>query len=281
MGAAALEILAEGLAFPECPRWRGGHLWFSEKRGFRVSRMDPAGNVEAVVETGDEPGGIGWTPDGRLLVVSQVARSLLRLDPDGLHEVADLSPLTTAKCNDMVVDHLGRAYVGHLGDDRGGGRRGPASLVLVTPEGDTRVVADGLSVPNGAALSGDGRTLVLAETGARRLTAFTVEEDGSLADRRTWADVAPLGPDGICLDRDGAVWFAAPGAHEVVRVEEGGPITDRVAVGERMPFACALGGTDGRTLFVCTDDASAPFRADSTGRGRIEAVRVSTRGAGV
>ncbi|MCI0344467.1 MAG: SMP-30/gluconolactonase/LRE family protein [Chloroflexi bacterium] len=269
-----IETLLDGLAFPECPRWRDGHLWFSEKRGFRVSKVDEAGAVDVVLELDDEPGGLGWLPDGRMLVVSQVARRLLRVDPDGVHTVADLAEHTTGKCNDMVVDAEGRAYVGHLTPVRDDGSRDDASLVVVSPDGDVRVAADGLAGPNGGEFLDGGRTLVLAESLARRLLAFTVEPDGSLRDRRTWADLAPAAPDGICVDAEGAVWFAAPLTREVIRVEAGGTITDRIAVGELAPFACALGGGDGRTLFVCSDDFAAPFQAEPTGKGQIQVVRL-------
>lgn len=274
MIAGAGHVVLEGLAFPECPRWREGWLWFSEKRGRRVRRVDETGVAEQVAALDDEPGGIGWLPDGRLLVVSQVARRLLRLDPDGLHEVADLRSLTAGKCNDMVVDARGRAYVGHFGYDLDGGTPRKASLVLVTPEGTASVAADGLSFPNGAELVDGGRTLVLAESGERRLVAFDVAEDGSLSRHRTWAELDVV-PDGICVDARRAVWLAAPLAHEVVRVEEGGEVTDRLSVGERAAFACALGGADGRTLFVCTDDPATHAQPSEVPTGRIEAVRVA------
>jgi sugar lactone lactonase YvrE len=228
----------------------------------------------------DEPGGIGWLPDGRLLIVAQIGRRVLRLDPEGLHEHADLATLTAGKCNDMVVDAQGRAYVGHFGYDMAaGGAPGPASLVMVTPEGTATVAADGLSFPNGAELSADGRTLVVAESGARRLLAFDVAEDGALSGRRVWADLGEIGPDGICIDAEGAVWVAAPLTNEVVRVREGGEILDRHNVGDLPAFACSLGGPDGRTLFLCCDDMSAPARPDPTGRGRIARIRVDVPGS--
>lgn len=274
MTAREPEVLLDGVGFPECPRWRDGWLWFSEKRGRCVGRVDEAGRHERIVEMDDEPGGIGWLPDGRLLVVSQLARRLLRLDPGGLREVADLRPLTTGKCNDMVVDVHGRAYVGHFGYEPGSGSPRKASLVLVTPDGKVGVAADEIGFPNGAELTDDGRTLVLAESAKRRLLAFDVAPDGSLSRRRTWADLDPVVPDGICIDAEGAVWLAAPLTREVVRVREGGEVTDRVSVGDLAAFACTLGGADGRTLFVCTDDPSASSEPTSTGSGRIEAVRV-------
>lgn len=272
-------ILLQGLSFPECPRWRDGYLWFSEKRGNRVGRVDEDGAYEVIIETDDEPGGIGWLPDGRLLIVAQIGRRLLRLDPDGLHEVADLRALTAGKCNDMVVDSRGRAYVGHFGFDmRAGEPRRLASLVLVTPDGQASVAADDLSFPNGAEFSHDERTLILAESGISRLTAFDVAEDGSLSGRRTFADLGPTAADGICLDAEGAVWVADPRARQLVRVREGGDILDRISV-DQPPFACVLGGAEGRSLFLCTDDYSAPAQQAPTGLGRIEVVKVDVPAA--
>jgi sugar lactone lactonase YvrE len=270
---ARTRTLLDGLRFPEGPRWRDGRLWFSDMHDGRVIAVDLAGRAETVVEVPEQPSGLGWLPDGRLLVVSMKDRRLLRLDPGGLIEVADLSPYATFHCNDMVVDARGRAYVGNFGFDlHGGARPVPADLVLVEPNGRVRVVAEKLAFPNGAVITPDGKTLVIGESFAARLTAFDVAEDGSLSNRRTWARLERAVPDGICLDADGAIWVASPVSAEVLRVCEGGAVTRRVPV-ETQAFACALGGPELRTLFVCTAEDSDPART-ATRRGRIEALEV-------
>ena len=277
--ASSHEVLLDGLSFPECPRWREGHLWFSEKRARRILKMDQSGRHETILQMDDEPGGIGWLPDGRLLVVAQIGRRLMRLDPDGLHQVADLTGLTAGKCNDMVVDSRGRAYVGHFGFDmRRGESPRPASLVLVTPEGEAGVAAEGLSLPNGCELTHDERTLIVAESGLSRLTAFDVADDGTLSGRRTFAELGETAVDGICLDAEGAVWVADPRALEIVRVREGGEVLEKIAA-ERPPFACVLGGSDGRSLFLCTDDFAAPLQQTPTGAGRVEVITVDVPAA--
>ena len=205
--AAALQPVIDGLAFAEAPRWHGGKLWFSDMYTHSVHRLEPDGQLTTVVKVPGRPSGLGWLPDGRLLVVSMAERKLLRLEPDeGLVEHADLSPLTGFDCNDMVVDSQGRAYVGNLGFDVfGGAPFQPAALVMVTPDGQTRTVADGLCFPNGAVFTPGCRTLIIAETFAYRLSAFDVVLDGTLSGRRVWAALGGVMPDGICLDAEGAV----------------------------------------------------------------------------
>jgi sugar lactone lactonase YvrE len=267
--------LLSGLAFPESPRWHEGHVWFAEKRGGRVVKAEADGTSTPVVEVPGQPSGIGWLPDGRLLVVSMSDRSLLRLDAGGLSVAADLSSVTIGRCNDMVVDSLGRAYVGHFGYDLyAGDPPAPASLVLVTPEGEIRVVAEELEFPNGCAITPDARTLVVAESASRRLTAFDIENDGSLVQRRVFADLGDAIPDGICIDAEGAVWVADPPGRQVIRVLEGGRITQRVSTGDRNAVACELGGEDGRTLFICTFPTTAATSGDAAPTGTLEAVVV-------
>jgi sugar lactone lactonase YvrE len=245
-----------------------------------VQAVDLEGRVETIVEVAGDPSGLGWLPDGRLLVVSMRDRRLLRLDPAGLAEVADLSALAPYHCNDMVVDRLGRAYVGNFGFDLHGGKPPVATnLLLVEPDGSVRVVADGLHFPNGCVITPDERTLVVGETFGARLTAFDIDTDGSLSGRRVWAQLEGIVPDGICLDAEGAIWVASPvGLGGVWRVLEGGEVTHRVGV-EHEAFACMLGGPDRRTLFVCSAADSHPDRT-SDRRGRIETVRVDVPGAG-
>jgi len=278
------EVLLDGLAFPEGPRWREGRLWFSDMHADVVMRVGLDGRAERVVEVPEQPSGLGWLPDGRMLVVSMKDRRLLRLDEEGLVEVADLSELATWHCNDMVVDEAGRAYVGNFGGDIHGGARGaPPEAVLcrVDPDGEVHVAARHLMFPNGTVITPNGRTLIVGETFAARLTAFDVDPStGDLSNRREWASIAGAVPDGICLDAEGAIWVASPISHEVQRVAEGGAVLDRVPV-ESQAFACMLGGDDGRTLFVCTAADSDPAVCRAERSGRIEIVRVDAPRAGL
>ena len=277
----ATSVLLDGLAFPEGPRWRDGKLWFSDMHGDRVMSVDLEGRSETVVEVPGRPSGLGWLPDGRLLVVSMVDRRLLRLDPGGLTQVADLSALASFHCNDMVVDAQGRAYVGNFGYDvHGGAPVKNAALVLVAPGGEARVVADDLRFPNGTVITPDGRTLVVGETLGQRLTAFDIEDDGSLGGRRVWAQLEGAFPDGICLDAEGGIWVANAAGTEVLRVLEGGELTHRLSVSTHA-FACMLGGPDRRTLFVCTAETSEPEKARANATGRIEIAEVEVPGAGL
>jgi len=276
------EILIEDVAFGEGPRWHEGRLFFSDMHSQRVLAVDLEGRTEEICRVEADPSGLGWLPDGRMLVVSMRDRRLLCLEADGsLREVADLSALATFHCNDMVVDRLGRAYVGNFGWDlHGGGTPTKAALILVPPDGAPRVAADDLEFPNGAVITDDGRTLVVAETMGRRLTAFDVAEDGSLSGRRAFAQLDRVLPDGIALDADGAIWVASPVSHGCFRVLEGGEITDYVQV-EREAFACMLGGPERRHLLVCTAGSSQPDECVARRDGRIEMVEVDVPGAGL
>ena len=273
-------VLLEGLVFPEGPRWRDGKLWFSDMHAHRVMTVDLSGNTETIVEVPGAPSGLGWLPDGRLLIVSMTDRRLLRLDPGGLTQVADLSKLATYHCNDMVVDAQGRAYAGNFGFDFLEQPFTPAEIVLVTPQGDARVVADDMAFPNGTVITPDRRTLIVGESFAARLTAFDIEPDGSLSGRRLWAQLPRGLPDGICLDADGDIWVASPIGGEVLRVREGGQVTDSIPVSTQA-FACMLGGPDRRTLFVLTAETSHPDEARAKKSGRIEIVKVDVPGAGL
>ena len=288
-----LKTLLDGLSFPEGPRWRDGRLLFSDMHRQRVIAVDPAGRSETVLELNSScPSGLGWLPDGRLLVVSMEDRRLLRADPEGPVVVADCTPFAGFHCNDMVVDAEGRAYIGNFGFDlHGGGTPCPANLVLVRPAEDACVAASNLWFPNGAVITSDGKTLVVAETFAARLTAFDILPDGSLSHRRVWASLGkadnPLGetpqppvPDGIALDAEGGIWVASPTTREVLRVLEGGAITERIPV-STSAFACMLGGADGRTLFVCTSLHSHPVHCRETRTGRIEYCEVDIPHAGL
>lgn len=274
--ALQLQPFLRGLAFPESPRWHGGALWFSDFYMGTVNRATPAGDVEVVCEVPGQPSGLGWLPDGRLQVVSMLRRSVLRLDAGGLSTVADLSAQVGGPCNDMLVDPQGRSYVGNLGFDMmARAPFAPTVLLLVGPDGSVRPVAEDMHFPNGTVLVPDCRTLIVAESFGLRLTAFDVAADGSLSNRRIWADLGgKRGPDGICLDAEGAVWVACPVSREVLRVREGGEVTHAVAT-EGQAVSCALGGADGRTLYVCTGKVmTTPEQSREARTGAIWQVRV-------
>jgi len=274
-------VILDGLLFPEGPRWHAGKLWFSDMQGLHVMTVDENGDSEKIIEVKKSPSGLGWLPDGRLLVVSMLDRRLLRLDPEGLVEVADLSRLASFHCNDMVVDKQGRAYIGNFGFDYAANAPvEPAEIVLVTPEGQARIVAEDLLFPNGTVITPDGQTLIVAETFGNRLTAFDLGQDGSLTNRRVWANLEGVFPDGICLDVEGAIWIAAPHPGEVMRVLKGGDITHRINVSTR-PYACMLGGDDRCTLFICTAGSAIPDEVRATPGGKIEAIKVKVPGAGL
>jgi sugar lactone lactonase YvrE len=275
------EVLLGGLGFAEGPRWHDGRLWFSDMGAARVMAVDLDGRAEVVLEVPTRPSGLGWLPDGRLLVVSMRDRRVLRLEPDGEVVVhADLADLASFDCNDMVVDGLGRAYVGNAGFDLSARplEVRAAEVVLVTPDGEARVVDDEVVFPNGSVVTPDGSTLVVAETFGQCLTAFTIAEDGSLTDRRTFASLRGTSPDGICLDAEGAVWVADANGSACLRVREGGEVVDRVDTG-RGCFACMLGGADRRTLFLMTAEG---FEGAAIRRrtAAIEVVEVEVPGAG-
>lgn len=276
----SLDQVLGGLRFPESPRWHEGRLWFSEKRAGRVVRLDPDGPTP-VVEVPADPGGLGWSPGGELLVVSMGDRRLLRQGDDGMAEVADLARLTRGKCNDMVVDGLGRAYVGDFGYDLAGGEQ-PAGgcIVLVDEAGSARVVADDLGFPNGSVVTADVGQLIVAESSAGRLTAFEIDDDGGLHNRRVFADLGQQVADGICLDAEEAVWYADPLGCEVVRVADGGRVLQRISTGAEGAFACVLGGDDGRTLFVCTYSEATSMNPSGPPVGRIVAARVDVPSGG-
>jgi sugar lactone lactonase YvrE len=275
------QVLIDRLLFGEGPRWRNDRLWFSDLNAGVVMSVDLQGHSEVVARVPGSPSGLGWLPDGRLQIVSMTDRRLLRLDPDGLTVVADLFDLASYHCNDMVMDELGRTYIGNFGFDLALSEPPrPAELVLVTPEGRAKVVADDLVFPNGAVITPDGKTLVVAETFAERLTSFDIESDGSLSNRKVFAVLEGATPDGICLDAEGAIWVASPRSKELIRVHEGGQIAKRETL-EARPYACMLGGPQRKTLFIMTVDESedALFRRGRL--GRIEMASVEVPGAGL
>jgi sugar lactone lactonase YvrE len=276
-----MKRLAEGFGFVEGPRWHGDRLFFSDMGTKQVLTVDLDGTVEEVAVIDARPSGIGWLPDGRMLVVSMNDKRVVRGEPDGsIVTHADLSALAAAPCNDMVVDARGNAYVGNPGYDM---RNPPsplpaAQVVLVRADGSAQVVDDQVLFPNGSVVTADGSTLVVAETMGRRLTAFDIGGDGTLSNRRVYADMPGRSPDGIAIDADGAVWVADASGNACVRVREGGEITDVVDTG-RGCFACALGGPDRRTLFLLTGEG---FSGEAMRKrtGAIETVEVDVPGAG-
>jgi len=279
--AKTTDVLLDGLAFPEGPRWHEGKLWFSDMHDQLVKTVDLDGRCEEVVRVENDPSGLGWLPDGRLLVVSMRDRRLLRLDDDGLQPVADLSRVATFYCNDMVTDAHGRSYIGNFGFDfQAQEKPRTAALALVSPDGHVRVAAEDLSFPNGTVITPDGRTLIVGESFASRLTAFDVADDGSLSNRRVWAQLEKAVPDGICLDAEGAIWVASPMSGEVLRVREGGAVTDRIRVATQA-IACMLGGPKRTTLFVCTSESLMAEDCRAKRSGRIEVTEVAVPGAGL
>ena len=268
------KLVADGLAFAEAPRWHQGELWFSDFYTHKVCRVSADGAVIAVHDVPGQPSGLGWLPDGRLLLVSMTDRRLLRHDPAGLVMVADLSQHAPCHCNDMVVDRQGRAYIGNFGFDLiGRAPVQPTVLLLVTQDGQVRVVADDLLFPNGCVITPDGSTLIVAETFGKRLTAFSIAVDGSLSDRRVWADLGEASPDGICLDGEGAIWVASPPTSTFLRVRQGGQVTDSIGVGNQA-IACALGGASGHTLYLVTGRVGSAEKSLARRLGAILALEV-------
>ena len=277
-GTATPELLTGGLVFGEGPRWRDDRLWFSDMHGEAVWTVDLSGRRELVMELpGRRPSGLGFLPNGDLLVVSMLEREILRWNGSAVTVHADLSQLISDGCNDMVVDGDGRAYVGSF----------PApsspegSIVLVEPDGNARLVAENVVFPNGTVIKPDGTVLIVAESLGRRLTAFDISAGGSLTSRRLYADCPGRGPDGICLDEEGAVWAAMPLAGEFQRILPGGAIADSISVEGRMVIACALGGPERRTLFLLSATDHSPEALKGTRDGRIDVVRVPVGGAGI
>jgi sugar lactone lactonase YvrE len=266
--ARTLTTLFEGGNYFECPRWRDGRWWVSDFYRRAVFTYDSDGREEAVIEVEGQPSGLGWMPNGDLLVVSMKDRRVLRASSDGTVAVhADVSALTAGHLNDMIVDRRGYAYAGNFGFDlMGGGAPASTGLVRVDPDGSASVAAEDLWFPNGMVITDEG-TLIVAETFAARFTAFTIQADGTLTDRHVWAQVQPspepgdtetmlgavtFAPDGCALDADGHVWAANALGGVLCRVAPGGQIVEEVAVPEGLGvFACGLGGEDGRTLIAC------------------------------
>lgn len=286
-----MQTLLEGGAFFEGPRWHEGRWWVSDFYRRTVSTVDTDGREEVVMEVEGQPSGLGWMPDGSLLVVSRKDFRILRRSPEGeVTEHADLSGLAAFHLNDMVVDAQGRAYVGNFGFDlMSGADAAPAELIRVDPDGGAEAVADGLWFPNGTVITPDGATLIVGETVAARYTAFSIAEDGSLGDREVWGQIEPeppfdagfqetlgalkFAPDGCALDAEGHIWSADGVGSRVARIAPGGEIVQELhAPGGLGVFACMLGGEDGRTLLVC----AAPDFLEHLREDKREAVLFTT-----
>jgi sugar lactone lactonase YvrE len=286
-----LRTLLDGGAFWEAPRWHAGHWWVSDFYTHAVTAVATDGSSETVLEVDGQPSGLGWLPDGSLLVASMRDQRILRRAPDGgvaLH--ADLSSAATGNLNDMVVGPAGHAYVGCFGFDADAGEDpAPGALWRVDLDGSVSPAADQLLFPNGGVITADGRTLIVAETAGARLTAFALGTDGELGDRRVWAQVAPpprlgtfaetvaalrFGPDGCTLDAQDHVWAADIVGGRCARVARGGAVVDEVHAPDGLTvIACMLGGEDGRTLLLC---AAPDFLAHNRMRAR-DAVLLTTR----
>jgi sugar lactone lactonase YvrE len=274
------EINATGLAFPEGPRWHNNRLWFTDQHARRIYAMQTSGALQTVAHTPDLPGGLGWLPDGTLLVVYMTQRQIMLLSGTALRPYADLSQHARFHCNDMVVDAVGRVYAGNFGFDlHGGEAMHTTEIVLVDSDGTIEPFATDLVFPNGSVITSDGRQLLVAETFAHRITAFDLTSDGRLQSRWVWAELDEATPDGICLDREGALWVASPGSGELIRVKQGGAILARCTT-RGTPYACMLGGYGRRTLFVCSAETDDPDQAAQRKSGRIEQVEVAVPGTG-
>ena len=246
--------LLDGIAFGESPRWHDDRLWFSDWGTQEVVAVDLLGESEVIVGVPSSPFSIDWLPDGRLLIVSGPEGALLRREPDGtLVTHADLSGLSDHPWNEMVVDGRANAYINNIGFAFPAGEFAPGTVALLTPDGSVRQVADGVAFPNGMAVTPDNSTLIVAESYGNKLTAFEIAEDGDLSNRRVWADLGDGVPDGICLDAEGAVWYADVPNKRCARVAEGGEVLQTIEL-DLGCFACMLGGEEGRTLFIVAQE---------------------------
>lgn len=275
---AEIDTLLDGRAFLEGPRWHDGSLYVSDMHAHEVLRVELDGSFHVLARLDGPPSGLGWLPDGRMLIVSMDDRRVLRRQRDGtIVEAADCSGVAPNEINDMVVDGHGHAFISQFGFDfHGGEKLRAASLLRVDPDGTVHEVSDGLRMANGMVITADGQTLVVAESAGRCLIAFDLAADGSLSNRRVWADL-PEGdyPDGICIDADDAVWISGPASDRFVRVAEGGEVLDVVETPGRHAIACAIGGHDGHTLFMCTSPTQGQPEESRTARGaKVETTQV-------
>ena len=290
-----LAVVVEKYSFLEGPRWHDGRIWVSDFYTHQVVSADEHGRdlrVEAQVPA--QPSGLGWLPDGRLLIVSMRDHRLLRREPDGALSVhADVSSHAGGLVNDMVVDSRGRTWVGNFGFDlMAAAPIAPAPLVRVDPDGSSTVATEPLHFPNGAVITGN--TMIVNETFGHRISAFEIDADGGLSERRDWASFGPVpattdvgealgqlsvAPDGMCLDAEGAVWIADALGNRALRVREGGEVLQEISTGDTGVYAVALGGADGRTLYLCTAPGFAEHERRHTREAKLLAARVDVPGA--
>jgi len=269
--------LMDGILLGESPRWHEGKLWFADWVGQTLYTLSETGESAVEAKVASLPFSIDWLADGSLLVVNAEAKELQRRRADGGFErFADLSGLSQHRCNEIVVDGRGRIYVNNINFEFPGGEFHPGFIALVSPDGTARKVADGLAFPNGMTITPDGRTLICAESFNGNLTAFDIEADGSLTNRRLWARIEGQGADGICMDAEGCVW--ASSGPRCLRIREGGEVLETVPI-DRMAFACMLGGNDGRTLFIVANEWTGSVDV-SARTGRVFAARVDVPRAG-
>jgi len=274
-----LRVIVSDLVFPESPRWRGDRLWVSDWGAHEVHALDLDGGDEVVAHVDSFPMCIDHLPDGTLLIVSSRDRRVLRRLHDGsLVPYADLASIDEHPWNDIVVDGRGNTYVNNIGFDFPGGEFAPGLVALITPDGAAYKVAGELAFPNGMAVTPDNATLIVAESYGQALTAFDIAADGGLSNRRTWAEVEDH-PDGICLDADGAVWYADVGTSRCVRVREGGEVLASIEL-DRGCFACVLGGPDRRTLFMAVNEWAGPQAMTGARRGQVIATAAPSPGVG-
>ena len=276
-----LTLVADGLAWPESPRWRDGRLWLSDVHNFRLMRLDGRGGAQTVAHVPGRPAGMGFTPDGRLLLATALDRQLLWVGGNGsLSLAADLKGMTKSLLNDMVVDSKGRAWVGDTGFAFGSGEpERPGGLLVFNEADGVRVVAEDIRFPNGIAITPDEKTLYLAETFGNRITVFDIGADGALRNRRVHATLESS-PDGLCLDAEGHLWAPLLFQKEFHRIAPDGAIVDRIVFERERAIACVLGGENRRTLFLCVSeidesDPKAPVR-----RGAVYARHVAAQGVG-
>ena len=263
------KILIDGLCFGEGPRWRENALWLSDMHAQQVIRAAPGGAFEIILTmSDDQPSGLGWLPDGRLIIVSMRKRHLLSWDGKETSRYADLSHLASWHCNDMTIDAAGNAYVGNFGFDlHNDATPKPAEIICVDSQGTGRIVEDNVLFPNGMVITPDGKTLIVGETFGSRLTAFDIKANGDLTGKRTWAELSDGAvPDGICLDEAGGIWSASPTTNECIRQVEGGEVSHRIAT-DQSAFACMIGNNE---LYVLTSSSSVPEDCRDKKDARVE-----------
>ena len=303
-----LKKLTGGLYFGEGPRWHENKLWFSDFYSHKVMTLDENNSLETVCEVPSQPSGLGWLPNGDLLIVSMLDRKILRFSEGSISVHADLSEYVAHKCNDMVVGRDGTAYVGNFGMGDAGESLNSTHLMIVKSDGTVLKGPDNLLFPNGTVITEDGKNLIIAETLGAKLTSFDIEDNGELTNRKLWARTSPLFslliikflssmgfdlskvdfskysknlhvPDGICLDEKNGIWIASPTTKAVVRIEKGGNITDIIYT-PKGAFACMLGGKERKTLYVIISNSSNPEEAQASPKGEIHSIEVEIPGVG-